>query len=144
MLKITNQSEDKDFIVNARQMATGTDGQPTTVGPGESATIEIDGDHQVFVATRARESGEPAIPLVPVATVESANDPVREQQRVEPVLSDADDDTVRAEIEDMVNTKSDLTQAGLPNLDALNARLEAKGFNPVNADRRGALMPQPA
>lgn len=137
MLKIENTYDDRDAIVTARHVQSGADGQSTTLGPGESATIEIDGDFSVAIGTRGRNPGELPIQM-PVATKVGAD------AGDESTLTDADDDVVRAEIQDMVTNNVSLTQAGPPQLEALNERLAAKGYNPINAKRRSDLMPVPA
>ena len=146
MLKITNESGDKDFIVTAREMLTGRDGQSVTVEPGKSASIQIDGDHQVVIATGGRKPDEAPIPEVPVAKIEGDESDASTTSTTESTttLPEADDDTVRGEIQAMVDEKVNLTRSGSPELPELNKRLEAKGFGPVNASRRDALMPQPA
>lgn len=144
MLKIVNDAKDRDFIVTARHIPTGNDGVPATVGPGQSATIEVDGDHQVFISTRPREAGEAPITLVPTAAVEGEAQRAPESGAGETELPDADDDTVRGEIQAMVDSKENLTSLGQPKLEALNQRLKDKGFGPVKGQRRDALMPQPA
>lgn len=134
MLKIENSYDDRDAIVTSRAVATGQDGPSVTAEPGETVEIEFDGDNQVVISTRGRAPGEAALEGQPVAHAVAP----------EGGLKDADDATVQAEIKDMVDNKADLTGSGAPNLVALNERLQAKGFNPVNAARRDELMPQPA
>jgi hypothetical protein len=148
MLKITNESDEQDFILTARETRTGRDGEAVTLEPGQTATIEIDGDHQLVAAPGGgRKPDEAAALEIPVATVEGKSTRAPTDADSKPageVLPDADDDAVRAEINDMVTTKTNLTKGGSPELPVLNERLKARGFAPVNAERRDALMPQPA
>lgn len=141
MLTIKNESDDRDFIITGRDVRSGRDGESTTLEPGESATIDAaDGEYQFVISTRAREEGEEALLEIPTAQKGERSD-----DRTEPLKTDASDDDVRSEIAAMIEAKEGLNGGGTtPTMDALNERLAAKGFNPVNAKRRDALMPQPA
>lgn len=139
MLQIKNTYDDRDVTVVSRAVATGSDGTETVLAAGDSCEIEVDGDHQVAVYTRARHPGEAALSLTPVA--QPLADEASQRQAEEAQLTDASDDQVRTVIQQMVEQKTDLTAAGEPNLAVLNAKLAEQNFNPITADRRKELMP---
>jgi hypothetical protein len=138
-MKITNDG-DKPGTLVTRDLRSGLDSETITLEAGESATIELEDGYQLVISPPPREPGELAGSAIPVARKNGATDATDEEGDQ---LREGTDDEVRSEIADMVSSQTDLTKSGEPNVEALNARLEAKGLAPVNSVRRSELMPAP-
>lgn len=136
-VKLTNPNEDRDLIVQVRNVR-GQDGERSTVGPGESIETEVDDLNQLSVQAGAPTEGS-AAPAQSPAEIQIKPADETEAQK-DDGLTDVDDDTLKALLADMAADNTvERTQTGKIEIGAINSKLDARGFRPIKAQRRDDL-----